>query len=137
MPLAKFHQVQEELLLGAATRIVASAYESGERVGVVVESDSIVNALDGMLWSYKKGSFIPHATEFDQYTNEQPVYITKHEKLSNSPTLLVLVDAALTNIKHEKVLIIFSEHSKTINQVRNLYKSLKDKGWEVSFIKGE
>lgn len=136
METAVFHQVQDEVLLSAATRILANAYECGKKLGVLVGSPEARDALDNMLWTYKKGSFIPHATELDSQASIQPIYITTSLPFHNAPETGVLVNVEPpSSVDQKHLMVIFTESGKHINSIRNFYKSLKEAGCKLSFTK--
>jgi DNA polymerase III subunit chi len=137
MEEAIFHQVQDDILLSAATRILANTYEAGEKLGVLVDSCKTRDALDNMLWTYKKGSFIPHATELDPQTSRQPIYITTAMPFHNLPNIAALVDVEPPKtIEQKHLIVIFTESGRHINSIRQLYKSLKEANCKLNFIRG-
>lgn len=135
--MAAFHQVQDELLLSSAARLLANEYEEGRRVGSLVDSTEAMYTLDNMLWTYKKGSFIPHATESDPEALNQPIYITTSLPFKNAPDVAALINLEPpVSLSQEYMLVIFTEKCPHLESIRHLYKSLKDSGCQINFIKG-
>jgi DNA polymerase-3 subunit chi len=65
-------------------------YLAGQRVLVVVEDDNQGVTLDQFMWTWKKGSFLPHA--YDNGTVEcidEPVVITTGEDNANGAQVLI------------------------------------------------
>lgn len=62
----------------------------GERILVVVQDDNQGVTLDQFMWTWKKGSFLPHA--YDNGTMEcldEPVVITTREENANGARVLI------------------------------------------------
>jgi DNA polymerase-3 subunit chi len=65
-------------------------YLRGQRVLVVVDDDNQGVTLDQFLWTWKKGSFVPHG--YDNGTVEcldEPVVIAVHENNANGAQVLI------------------------------------------------
>lgn len=53
----------EDLLPQAVCRVVGKAYQAGFRTRVYAHDPELLADLDSRLWTYRPGSFIPHARE--------------------------------------------------------------------------
>ena len=59
---------------GLACRLAEKAYDEGHRIYIHVEDQQQAEALDALLWTFRAGSFIPHALTGEQ-GDEAPVHI--------------------------------------------------------------
>jgi len=84
---------------------------SGHRVLVVVNDDNQAVTLDRFMWSWQKGSFIPHA--YDNGAVEcidELVVISVQEENSNGADVLVMgKPCSISFMKRFKVVIDFAE----------------------------
>ncbi len=85
-----FYHLQRSALEQVLPRLLGKALERGMRVVVLAGSDERVKALDGALWTFDQGSFLPHGTAAGDFAAEQPVYLTTDEENPNGATLLAL-----------------------------------------------
>ena len=85
--------------------------EAGRRVLVVVQDDNQGVTLDRFMWSWKKGSFIPHA--YDNGAVEcidEPVVITTHEENPNGAEVLIMAKpCSLDFMRRFRQVIDFAE----------------------------
>lgn len=78
MPRVDFYLVDdpgERAWLRLACRLTEKAYSQSHRVCIAVDSEAEAKTLDDLLWTYREGSFIPHAIAGPDPA-EDPVIIT-------------------------------------------------------------
>ena len=86
--------------LGAATleralpRLLERALAEGHRVVVQAGSAERVSHLDGLLWTYNDGSFLPHGSAREGNAALHPICLTDREENPNGATMLVLLDGS-------------------------------------------
>ena len=93
MAEVSFYHLQRAGLEAALPKLLEKALERGMRAVVVAGSEERVAALDGALWTYGQGTFLPHGTAADGFAEAQPVFLTSDPaERPNRPQVLVLVD---------------------------------------------
>ncbi len=87
-----FYHLQRKRLEEALPELLDKVLQNGLRAVVLGGSAERVEALDTLLWTYAKESFLPHGSRALGSAAEQPVYLTDTEENPNGATVLVLVD---------------------------------------------
>jgi DNA polymerase-3 subunit chi len=86
-------------------------YLQGARVLIVVQDDNQGVTLDRFMWTWRKGSFIPHA--HDNGTVEcldEPVVITEREENANGARVLIAGRPCSLDFVHQfQIVIDFAE----------------------------
>ena len=79
---AQFISISTQSCESITAKKVEELFSNGSRIALLAESESLRDSIDNTLWSYKKLSFIPHATELDDNKEDQIVYISTNEALN-------------------------------------------------------
>ncbi len=106
------------------------------RALVMAGSPERVKALDGALWVFDQGSFLPHGTAREGRPEAQPVYLTAAEENPNGATLLVLTDGVAPGFmgSFERCLDLFDGNDATaVEAARARWKRLKDAGHDLTY----
>ncbi len=136
MTEVSFYHLQREPLERALPKLLEKALERGMRVVVKAPTQDRVESLNGVLWTYRPDSFLPHGTAADGHSPEQPVYLTAKEENPNGATLLVLVDGAEAGDigAYERCLDIFDgTDEKAVADARQRWQSVKAAGHDVTY----
>jgi DNA polymerase-3 subunit chi len=131
-----FYHLQRSALEQVLPRLLGKALERGMRVVVLSGSDERMKALDGALWSFDQGSFLPHGTAAGDLAAEQPVYLTTDEENPNGATLLALTDGVEPAFLDgfERCLDLFDgKDSQAVEAARGRWKRLKDAGHDLTY----
>ena len=108
--------------------------EKGKRVLVVVQDDNQGVTLDRFMWSWQKGSFIPHS--YDNGAVEcidEPVVISVAEENSNGADVLIMAKPCrLDFIRRFQTAIDFAEvfDDQVAEASRLRFASYRDAGFE-------
>ena len=131
-----FYHLQRSALEQALPKLLGKALERGMRVVVLSGSDERMKALDGALWTFDQGSFLPHGTAAGDFAAEQPVYLTTDEENPNGATLLALTDGVEPAFLDgfERCLDLFDGNdSQAVEAARGRWKRLKDAGHDLTY----
>ena len=131
-----FYHLQRSPLEQALPRLLGKAFERGMRAVVMAGSDERVKALDGALWTFDQGSFLPHGTAAGGNTAEQPVYLTTLEENPNGATLLVLTDGVEPEFAagFERCLDLFDGNDdQAVAAARQRWRRRTDAGHELAY----
>jgi DNA polymerase-3 subunit chi len=90
----RFYHLQRQRLEDALPALLEKARERGHRIVVQAGSPERVKALDGLLWTYRPESFLPHGSGSAATAADQPIWLTANEENPNAADVLILVDGA-------------------------------------------
>ena len=91
MPRVEFIRLKKAEKARHLCELAEEYFRAGKRVLITVQDDNQGVTLDRFMWTWKKGSFIPHA-----YDNgavdcfDEPVVITKGEHNPNGARVLIM-----------------------------------------------
>lgn len=105
----------------------------GERVLIVVQDDNQGVTLDQFMWTWKKGSFLPHA--YDNGTMEcldEPVVIATREENANGARVLIAGrPCSLDFARQFQVVLDFAEvYDETLREAsRSRFRAFREAGF--------
>lgn len=114
-----------------ACRIADKAYQMGHNIYIHSESAQQAQQLDEMLWSFRAGSFIPHALHGED--PQLPVTIGHDaEPLENTDILINLaLEAPPFFSRFERVAEIVNEEPQYKERARERFRFYRDRGYEL------
>lgn len=95
MPKVEFVKLKKPEKALHLCELAEEFFTSGERVLIMVQDDNQAVTLDRFMWTWKKGSFLPHA--FDNGAVDcldEPVVITVEERNPNGARVLIMGNPA-------------------------------------------
>jgi DNA polymerase-3 subunit chi len=115
-----------------ACRITEKAYQLGHHVYLHSESEIQSKRLDELLWSFRPGSFIPHA--LDTESGQEAVTIGHaHEPMENTDVLINLAnEAPVFFSRFERVAEIVDGSAKNKEAARQRFRFYRDRGYELN-----
>ena len=131
-----FYHLLNTPLEAALPRLLSKAVEQGMRALVMAASPARVKALDGALWVFDQGSFLPHGTAREGRAEAQPIYLTATEENPNGAGLLVLTDGLEPGFidGFERCLDLFDgKDEAAVTAARARWKRLADAGHELTY----
>ncbi|MEM7216083.1 MAG: DNA polymerase III subunit chi [Pseudomonadota bacterium] len=124
-----FYHLTERTLEQVLPGLVEKSLQRSWKVVVQAGSPERVEALDGLLWTYRDESFLPHSSIRDGDENLQPVWLTTDTDNPNSAGIRFLVDGAdLDEIDgYERLVYIFDGHdNSSVEHARTRWKFHKE-----------
>lgn len=94
-PEALFYHLERQPLDRVLPGLVERTLERGWRAVIQAGRAERVQALDGLLWTYREDSFLPHGTAADGASDRQPVFLTTGDENPNNAVVRFLVDGAV------------------------------------------
>ena len=131
-----FYHLLNTPLEAALPRLLSKAVEQGMRAVVMAASPERVKALDGALWAFDQGSFLPHGTAREGRAEAQPIYLSATEENPNGAGLLVLTDGVAPSFvgEFERCLDLFDgKDEAAVTAARARWKRLADAGHELTY----
>lgn len=118
-----------------ACRIAEKAYRLGQRIFLHTDSAQSAASIDDQLWTYRDGSFIPHAIAGSEAAGKSPVIIghgiepdPEHRDL-----LINLADQVpLFFSRFERVVEIVAGDETTRGQARERFRFYRDRGYPLN-----
>lgn len=86
----RFYGLTSASLEQALPRLLEKIIASGKRCLIRCGTPERLQHLDEALWTYGRGSFLPHGTSADDYPDKQPIYLTCTTENPNQSSLLVI-----------------------------------------------
>jgi DNA polymerase-3 subunit chi len=118
-----------------ACRLIEKAYTQGHQVFVCTDSESGAQALDDLLWTFRQGSFVPHARIGRQdYSDAQcPVLIGHEDLMPVSGDILVNLSGAVPSYcaAYTRVLELVDMNEPIRQQGRTRYRTYRAEGHEL------
>ena len=117
-----------------ACRLAEKAFSQGHRVYIHTGSEQQSQELDDLLWTFRQGSFIPHAITGTE-TAENAAVLVGHQPEPAGNHLDVLINTAqevpLFFGRFERVAELVDQQPGTLQQARERYKFYRDRGYEL------
>ena len=111
----------------------------GWRVVVQTVDDLRLKALDDLLWTFDKTSFLPHATMREANAAAQPVLLTTDAGNANAAQMRVYVEGAeiapdLAKDAYERVIVMFDGANEAeLEAARAQWTRLKREGFALEY----
>jgi DNA polymerase-3 subunit chi len=87
-----FYHLERQSLDQVLPKLLERVIDAGLRAVVLAGSEERVERLNGLLWTYDEGSFLPHGARSDGNLADQPIYLTTEEENPNAATVLAVID---------------------------------------------
>ena len=113
--------------------------ERGWRVAIQTVDDLRLKALDDLLWSFDKTSFLPHATARDGNAAAQPVLLTTDSENANAADMRVFVEGAEITLDKERdaykrvILMFDGTNEAELEAARGQWSRLKREGFPLEY----
>lgn len=118
-----------------ACRLTEKAREQGHRVFVYTASEADSQALDDLLWTFRKGSFVPHAVipGDGSIGPETPVLIGCILQTQDACDVLINLTAEIPPgyDRFARILELIDQDEEVRRQGRVRYRSYRDAGHEL------
>ena len=123
----------DDARLNFACRLTDKAFGLGQHVFLHAGDDLQARRLDDMLWTFKAGSFVPHALA-DARSEPEPVQIGSGSEPANAQW------DVLINLAHEvpeffsryqRVAEVIDEQPERRSQGRDRYRFYKERGYQI------
>ncbi len=131
-----FYHLEKVGLEKVLPNLLERCLERDWRAIVKSGDNESLEALDQLLWTYGRESFLPHGTEKNGHAALQPVYLTLEDENPNGAQVLFLVDGAgiTDGPDYERLVYIFDGGDKErLKTAREDWKALSAAGHEVTY----
>ena len=124
--------------LRVACRVAEKAWHQGNRVRIESDSMDSLRRLDGLMWSFKQESFLPHEMEGEhddwQQLDPAPVVLGATGACTEAPDVLINLSAAVPEIADScaRIAEIISADPESKQVGRDRYRYYRDRGFQLS-----
>ncbi|HTI85375.1 MAG TPA: DNA polymerase III subunit chi [Alphaproteobacteria bacterium] len=131
-----FYHLTATTLEAALPRLLEKVLAAGQRAVVLAGSPERVEALNGQLWTYNPGSFLPHGSKADGSAADQPIWLTDQDENPNGAGVLVLTEGVRSERVGEfaRCLDLFDgADAQAVADARVRWTDYKAKGFGVTY----
>jgi len=131
-----FYHLQRSSLEQALPKLLEKVLEAGKRAVVVARSDERIEQLNGVLWTYRPDSFVPHGSARDGNAEKQPVWLATEPENPNDAGVLILTDGATADDFNgfERCLEMFDGNDdEAVAAARQRWSAYRSAGHEVVY----
>ena len=131
-----FYHLQRSNLEDALPKLLEHTLKAGKRALVRAGSVERVEALNAILWTHGKDSWLPHGSAKDGYAEDQPIWLTAEEDNPNAATFVFLTDGIeATDVdQFERCFDLFDGNDETsVTAARDRWKIHKEAGHDLHY----
>ncbi|MDO6825680.1 DNA polymerase III subunit chi [Marinobacter sp. 1_MG-2023] len=117
-----------------ATKLVNKAWEQGDRVCIVCDTQQQAEELDDLLWNISPDAFIPHSIAEDSTTTcSDPVGILLYPPAPEDWDTVIILSAALpaNADRFKRLALVAHNDPNVLNQARAHFRQLRALGVEA------
>jgi DNA polymerase-3 subunit chi len=124
--------------LRVACRVAEKAWHQGNRVRVEADDMDALRRLDGIMWTFRQESFLPHELEGEhddwRRLDPSPVVLGATGACGEAPDVLINLGAAVPRIADgcARIAEIICADPESKRMGRDRYRYYRDRGFELS-----
>ena len=114
-------------------RLAEKIFREGHQVYINTDSEQQLRQLDDLLWSFRPGSFLPHAVYINEDTGTTPILLGHATEPEGPSDVLVNLaeDIPAFFSRFSRVTELVSGNEVQRDAARTRYKFYKDRGYPV------
>ncbi len=116
-----------------ACRLAEKAYSQGNKVYIHTGSEQLSQELDELLWTFRQGSFVPHALLGDDDESETPVIVGHAEPGNHHHEVLINFAQEVPAFfgRFERVAELVDQQPEYLKLARERYTFYRERGYEL------
>lgn len=116
-----------------ACRLAEKAWQQGNRVYIHTGSAEQSQRLDELLWTFRLGSFIPHALDSDDSDDAVAIHIGHGDEPRHHDQVLINLapEVPLFFSRFERVADLVDQNEQTRQQGRQRFRFYRDRGYPL------
>lgn len=117
-----------------ACRLAEKAYKQGHHIYINTESAPQLKQLDDLLWTFRPGSFLPHAVYATATDAEQPILLGHALEPDGPADVLVNLDSAVPPwfSRFNRVAELVGNDEAARTAARDRYRFYQDRGYTLN-----
>lgn len=131
-----FYHLQRSTLDQALPKLAELCYAKGLRLLIRTSVSERAEYLNGLLWTFEAGSWLPHGRQGEEFDADQPVLITTEGGNANNATVVMLTDGGtFESIRSfDRCLNLFDgRDAEAVQRARDLWKAVVDAQCEAYY----
>ncbi len=116
-----------------ACRLAEKAWQQGNQVYIHTGNAEESRRLDELLWTFRAGSFVPHALDGDEAADEAPIHIGHGDEPRHHDQVLINLapEVPLFFSRFERVADLVDQDDETRKQGRERFRFYRDRGYPL------
>lgn len=117
-----------------ACRLTEKAYKQGHQVYINTESAPQLKQLDDLLWTFRAGSFLPHAVYADSQDADQPILLGHALEPDGPADVMLNLDSAVPPWfgRFQRVAELVGGDEAARAAARERYRFYQDRGYTLN-----
>lgn len=137
MPRIDFYLLDDPAPNGVALlacRLTEKAFQLGHSIYIQAASEEQAQALDKLLWTFKQGSFLPHARHPGSDGETAPILIGHAAELQTEAHVLINLGAEIPAfyLRFSRVAELVGPGEAARQQARRRFRTYRDSGCELN-----
>ncbi len=137
MPRIDFYLLDDPAPNGVALlacRLTEKAFQLGHSIFIQAASAEQAQALDNLLWTFRQGSFLPHALHPDADGKAAPILIGYGTEPSTAAQVLINLGTEIPTFypRFERVAELVGSDDAARRQARQRFRAYRDSGCELN-----
>ncbi len=137
MPRIDFYLLDDPAPKGVALlacRLAEKAFLLGHSIYIQAASEEQAQALDNLLWTFKQGSFLPHALHIGSDGKTAPILIRQGVEPHAAAAVLINLDTGMpaSYSRYERVAELVGPGEAARQQARQRFRAYRDSGCELN-----
>ena len=130
-----FYHLQKSSLDSVLPRLLARTLDQGKRALVLAGSDTRVENLTAMLWTFDPASWLPHGSAKDGRPADQPIWLAVQPDNLNRADFLFLTDGTEADPgSYERCFDLFDGNDDSaVAAARERWKKLREGGHTLTY----
>lgn len=116
-----------------ACRLAEKAFQHGHSIFIQAESEQQAQALDTLLWTFRQGSFLPHARHSEAESEAAPILIGHGAEARTDARMLINLSAGIPAFypRFERVAELVGAGDAARQQARDRFRVYREGGCEL------
>lgn len=117
--------------LHVAARLADKAFQQGHKIYINAPDESQARQLDQLLWSFRPSSFLPHALEGEEHSNN--IAIGWGQTPSSHNDLLINLNLEIPKFfsRFNRVAEVVTQDPASLNALRKSWAFYKERGYQL------
>ena len=131
-----FYQLQQSHLEDALPKLIEHTLKARKRALVRACTPERLASISSVLWTQDSVSWLPHGMEKDEFTKDQPIWLTLGDEKPNGATFIFLVEDAVAEdlANYERCFDLFDGNdASSLAAARLRWASLKKMGHDLHY----
>ena len=122
---------QQGQRLQVAARLADKAYQQGHRIYINAADEAQARALDELLWSFRPTSFLPHALQGEQYSDQIAIGWGQEPLDHNDLLINLQLEIPAFFSRFNRVAEVVTQDARSLESLRRSWTFYKERGYQL------